>query len=423
MLRVFHTADWHLGHLFHGFDRDWEHTAFLEWFLEKIAGQKPDALLIAGDVFDSVNPPAVAQRRFYDFLARAHEAQPAMQVVIIAGNHDAALRLEAPRELLRGLNISVVGTPARHEQGEIDYDRFIVPLHDGSGTVHAVVAAVPFLRPHDVPEVKGAQDAYMDGVRELYRRAFEAARTAAKAWPGAALLAMGHCHLPDAAESRDSERRIVIGAAEALPADTFPDDVAYVALGHLHKAQELHGGRIRYSGSPIPLSFSEHAYEHRVLELILEGNQVASVAALPIPRQTALLRLPAGGPAPLAEVLLAIEALPADADLPDERKPYLEVRVLDEGPDPGRRRSIEQALAGKSVRLASIKAERARGTGAETADVIGLPALADLSAMDPVEILTEAHRLKHGGAEPAPALLAAFREILAAEAGNGGAAA
>jgi exonuclease SbcD len=101
----------------------------------------------------------------------------------------------------------------------------------------------------------------------------------------------------------------------------------------------------------------------------------------------------------------------------------LEVRVLDEGPDPGRRRSIEQALAGKNVRLASIKAERACKAGAEAADVPGLPALADLSAIDPVEILTEAHRWKHGGAEPAPALLAVFREILASEASNGGEAA
>jgi len=413
MLRILHTADWHLGLLFHGYERDWEHAGFLEWLLGVIAERQPDALLLAGDVFDSVNPPASAQRRYYDFLARAHAAQPRMQMVVIAGNHDAASRLEAPQEVLRGLNISVIGTVPRDGAGEIDAAKMVVPLHNAAGAVEAVVAAIPFLRPHDVPVLAEAADAFLEGVVELHRQTIEAARLVAQAHPGAVLLAMGHCHLMDASESPESERRIVLGNAEALRVETFPDEVAYVALGHLHKPQELHGGRIRYSGSPLPFSFTEHEYRHRVLELTAEAGAVA-VEELGVPRHVALLRLPKDGAASLPEVLRVLRETEFDATLPPEAWPFLEVRVLDDGPDPTRRRRVEQALEGKPVRLVPLKQERVR-SGEAASDVDApLPGLADLSSLDPVDIMAEAHREKFH-TEPSPALLAALREVLAAE--------
>jgi exonuclease SbcD len=239
-------------------------------------------------------------------------------------------------------------------------------------------------------------------------------------YPGAALIAMGHCHMQDAAESRESERRIVIGGAEAVRADTFPAELAYVALGHLHKPQELAGGRIRYSGSPIPLSFTEKDYEHRIVEIGLDETGLASAGSLPLPKSATLLRLPAESGAALAEVLKAIEEFPFDASLPPEAHPFLEVRVLDDGPDPTRRREIELALAGKPVRLASIKLEAVPRAerGARTTDE--LPELADLSELDPEAIMAAAHRERFG-AEPDPALLAALREILSAESSSEGA--
>jgi exonuclease SbcD len=88
-LRVFHTADWHLGQTFHAFDRDYEHGRFLEWLLQALAERKPDALLIAGDIFDTINPSAAAQKRYFGFLAEARRRLPALQIVVTAGNHDA----------------------------------------------------------------------------------------------------------------------------------------------------------------------------------------------------------------------------------------------------------------------------------------------------------------------------------------------
>lgn len=408
MLRILHTADWHLGQVFHGYDRDHEHACFLEWLLRTLTERRPDALLVAGDVFDTVNPSAAALRRFFDFLAQAHTALPSLQIVLTAGNHDAAARLEAPSGLLESLRITVVGTVARDADGEPNLARFLIPLRDASGSVQVIAVAVPFLRPSDVPVIPEAADPYLDGIRALYRRATDAALALRNSqFPGAALIALGHCHMQDAAESRDSERRLVIGGAEALRADTFPAELSYVALGHLHKPQELNGGRICYSGSPIPLSFSEKAYRHRVLEIELKSTGL-SLATLEIPQSTALLRVPQHA-APLEDVLQALNAQSFDATLSPDRWPFLEVRVLDDKPDPARRRRIEEALAGKPVRLARIHLESpVRSAG--TAEIVPAMALADLGSLDPEEILTAGHRAKYG-TDPAPALLAALREI------------
>src|SRR6516165_2188382 len=160
MLRILHTADWHLGQSFHGFDRDREHAIFLDWLVSIIRERRADALIITGDVFDSVNPSAGAQRRFFDFLAHAHAKAPSLQIIVIAGNHDAAARLEAPSGLFESLNIKAVGTVARDPAGEVNYEKFLIPLRDVSGSVIAIVIAAPFLRPADVPTVSESSDGY-----------------------------------------------------------------------------------------------------------------------------------------------------------------------------------------------------------------------------------------------------------------------
>jgi exonuclease SbcD len=340
-----------------------------------------------------------------------------LQIVLTAGNHDAGSRLEAPAELMGSLNITVVGTVARDAAGAIEYQRLLVPLKDANGDVSAIAIAVPFLRPADVPEIPGSSDSYLDGIQEFYRCAIEAAQILrASAHPKAALVALGHCHMQHAVESRDSERRIVIGGAEALRADTFPADLAYVALGHLHKPQEFDGGRIRYCGSPIPLSFSEKEYAHRVIEVVFDGEGNTTAASVPVPKTAVLQRLPADAAAPIGEVLQLLASAQFDPALPPEAHPFLEVRVLDDGPDPTRRRRIESVLEGKAVRLASIKLESPPKTeaAAEVAAAASL-SLADLGSLDPEEIALSAHRERYNS-ELEAGVLAALREILVSEA-------
>ena len=312
------------------------------------------------------------------------------------------------------MNITAIGTVARDADGALDFRKFLVPLKGASGKIAAIAVAVPFLRPSDVPEMPDAADPYLDGIRELYGRAADAARTLRDShYPRAVLVALGHCHLQDGEESRDSERRLVVGGAEALKAEVFPADFAYVALGHLHKPQEFQSGRIQYSGSPIPLSFSEKDYPHRVVEVEVDSTGLRCTTLL-IPKTASLIRLPEDGAKPIDDVLQSIDATCFDAGVADDERPFLEVRVLDDGPDPTRRSRIERALHGKAVRLATIKLESPLRAGGADFSGEAEAALADLSTIDPADLLRAAHIEKYG-AEPDAELVDALREILATE--------
>ena len=150
-LKLIHTADWHLGQTFFGYDREAEHDAFLGFLTNLLVERQTDVLLIAGDVFDVTNPSAGAQRRFYRFLKEANRRNPGLQIVIIAGNHDSAIRLEAPNPLLEELNTSIVGIVGRTDSGEIDLGSLVVPLRNRAGEREALCLAVPFLRQGDYP--------------------------------------------------------------------------------------------------------------------------------------------------------------------------------------------------------------------------------------------------------------------------------
>ena len=354
-LRLFHTSDWHLGQNLHGQERDYEHLCFLDWLLAQLASQRPDALLIAGDIFDTANPPLKAQERLYDFIVSAHEQQPQLSIVMIAGNHDSGSRIELPAPLMRRLRTHAIGRILWLDDGELDAERLLIPLPDADGNIAAWCLALPFLRP---AEVTGAQlgDDYLRGIGQVHERLIAAAN--ARRQPGQALVAISHAHMAGGSISEDSERSLIIGNAEALPASLFDPSVSYVALGHLHKPQQVNGeSRIRYSGSPIPLSFSEISYPHQILDIQLEGETLVSVEPRLIPRAVNLQRL---GPAPLNEILAQLADLP-DIDLLAEtrRQPWLEVRARLDEPQPDLRQQIETALQGKAVRLVRIAAEYA----------------------------------------------------------------
>jgi exonuclease SbcD len=148
-MKLLHTSDWHLGHTLLDADREVEHDEFLSWLLDTIEAHEVDALLVTGDIFDSANPPATAQRAWYRFLVEAGRRRKGLQVVAIAGNHDSAARLEAPREVLASLDVTVVGELPCAD-GRLDPARLLVPLRDREGVRRAWVAAVPYLRSSDL---------------------------------------------------------------------------------------------------------------------------------------------------------------------------------------------------------------------------------------------------------------------------------
>jgi exonuclease SbcD len=262
-------------------------------------------------------------------------------------------------------------------------------LPGADGEIAGWCLALPFLRP---AEVTGAQlgDDYLRGIGQVHEWLIAAAN--AKRQPGQALVAISHAHMAGGSVSEDSERSLIIGNAEALPASLFDASVSYVALGHLHKPQRVNGEeRIRYCGSPIPLSFSEIGYQHQVLDVQLDGETLVSVESRLIPRSVNLQRLEA---APLADILKQLADLP-DIDLLAEtqRQPWLEVRVRLDEPQPDLRQQVENALQGKAVRLVRIAAEYAGSGSREDSQE---DRLIELDQLTPQELFSRAWQESYG---------------------------
>lgn len=398
-LKIIHTADWHLGQTFFGYDREEEHDAFLNWLVDTLAEQQTDVLLIAGDVFDVANPSASAQRRFFHFLKEANRRNPHLQVIVVAGNHDSAARLESPIPLLEELNTSIVGIIRRTESGEIDFDSLVIPLYNKEKKREGWCLAVPYLRQGDYPAPEEGHDTYIAGINRMYRQLYDFADT--RRQPGEALVAMGHLHATGAELSDDDRsERIIMGGLESVSSDTFDEGLVYTALGHIHKAQRIGGKEnLRYSGSPLPMSFSETNYRHQVVAVTVENGCLSDVEPLPVPLFAALHRIPEQ-PASPEVVVEQLAGLPvANQEEGDEpaRWPYVEVRVLLTEPDPGFRHRVEEALADKAVRLTSIVPFYPKR---EEADTVRPLSYNDLQRIAPLDMLKHAFTSKYGGELP-----------------------
>ncbi|WP_421187947.1 exonuclease SbcCD subunit D C-terminal domain-containing protein [Aeromonas enteropelogenes] len=400
-MKILHTADWHLGHQLHGHDRRFEHDAFLDWLTDTLKARQIDALLVAGDLFDTANPPASAWQQLYRFLARLRAEMPNLDMVLIGGNHDSPSKLDAPHELLRAFDLHLVGSISRDKDGQLETDRLLVPLRGKNGKVAAWCATVPFLRSSDlrVEPLAEGQDRLIEGVRQIYAEVLTEGRKRCE--QDQALIAMGHAYLAAGQLSELSERRVLGGNQHALPADIFTG-ADYTALGHLHLAQRLAEG-VHYSGSPLPLSLTETGYRHQVLEVTLEAGQLTAIEPIPVPRSVEMIRLPLGS---LDEALAAIDALELP-DRPQEAQPFLEVRLLLPKPEARIRERILAALAGKPVRLARINTQY-QGSGQGLADGRERRRLDELS---PTEVFRLCYQRQFEG-EPEVGLVASFEEIL-----------
>ena len=397
-MRILHTADWHIGQTLSGFPRDSEHLAFLDHLGSLIVAHEVDALLVAGDVFDTINPSGEAQRMLYSALAHYIRLRPGLTVVMIAGNHDPAARLEAPEAVLRELGVHVVGTI------HADLSRHLIPLADKTG-VKAHVLAIPFLRPADLPGLTLTSPGGGEGAVVNALRALHASMTAeALAVAGnLALLAMGHLTCIGGEESKGAERPIRIGGEDAAPPDIYPKALAYVALGHLHKPQSLDGGRLRYSGSPFPLSASEIPYEHGVT--LIDLGETLSHQHIPLPRPVPHLRLPAKGAMPLSDLPALLASLSLNPETPHGLRPFVNVTLSADRPASQLKAEAEAVLDQYPVRVASLVIDRAITPLPDTPPP-------SLNETTPEALFAQAFQHSHGFA-PLAAHIAAFRDALA----------
>ncbi|WP_322784233.1 exonuclease SbcCD subunit D [Photobacterium obscurum] len=403
-MKILHTSDWHLGHQLHGYNRDYEHQAFLDWLADTLEHQQVDALLVAGDIFDTANPPASAWRMLYRFMARLAKTMPQLDVVMIGGNHDSPSKLDAPHELLKAFDLHMVGGIHRDQDGQLDHQRMLVPLTDRSGEQKAWVLAVPFLRSADLrtEDLNEEDDRLIKGVETLYAEMTQVAREQKSA--DQALIGMGHAFMASGKLSEMSERRVLGGNQHALPASIFAEDISYVALGHLHLPQIVaKQEHIRYSGSPLPLSMSERRYKHQIVLVELDGEQITEIEPVFIPRVVDMLKVPAS-PAPLEQVLEELAALEAE-DVPREQQPFLEVHVLLDKPQALLREKVLQALEGKAVRLAKITPHYQQQ---EQQDSLGHRRLSEVS---PQQVFALSWAKKYDG-EPDEVMAAAFESLL-----------
>lgn len=359
---------------------DAEHEHFLDWLAGVLTKNKIDVLIVAGDVFDVSNPSAASQRMFYRFIHRVTTENPRLQLVVVAGNHDSAARLESPLPLLQEMRTEIKGI-VRKQNGKIDYEHLLVELKNAAGEVEALCLAVPFLRQGDYPVVETEGNPYAEGVKELYARLLKYALK--KRTDGQALVAVGHL-LATGSEiaEKDHSERIIIGGLESVSPESFPEQIVYTALGHIHKAQRVSGREnIRYAGSPLPMSFAEKHYHHGVVKVTLDEGWAVEIEKLEYTPLVRLLSIPATEAAAPDEVLDELRGL----ELPeDEPMPYLEVKVKLSEPEPMLRQQVEEILEGKPVRLARIVSfYRQAAEGSVEEEVL----TAGLQEMNPLQIV------------------------------------
>ncbi|MEG2113227.1 MAG: exonuclease subunit SbcD [Hafnia sp.] len=281
-MRLIHTSDWHLGQHFYTKSRSAEHQAFLSWLIKQASEHQVDAIIVAGDVFDTGSPPSYARELYNRFVVELQTT--GCQLVVLGGNHDSVATLNESRDLLACLNTQVIASSA----GDLQHQ--VLPLKQRDGSVGAILCAVPYLRPRDIQTSMAGQsaaekqNALQQAIAEHYQSLYDLAAAQRDAFGGnLPIVATGHLTTIGASTS-DSVRDIYIGSLDAFPASAFPP-ADYIALGHIHRPQRVTSSEhIRYSGSPIPLSFDELGSEKSICLVDFTGTTLEKVTLLPVPQ-------------------------------------------------------------------------------------------------------------------------------------------
>lgn len=274
-MRILHTSDWHLGQNFYSKSRAAEHQAFLDWLLETAQSRQVDAIIVAGDIFDTGSPPSYARELYNRFVVNLQ--QTGCHLVVLAGNHDSVATLNESREILAFLNTTVVASAGHAPH--------YLPRRDG--TPGAVLCPIPFLRPRDIITSQAGlsgrekQQHLLTAITDYYQQHYQQACELRGEQP-LPIIATGHLTTVGASKS-DAVRDIYIGTLDAFPAQNFPP-ADYIALGHIHRAQVIGGTEhIRYCGSPIALSFDECGKSKCVHLVSFENGKLQSTESLTVP--------------------------------------------------------------------------------------------------------------------------------------------
>jgi len=280
-LRILHTSDWHLGQNFYGKSRATEHKQFLSWLLKLIQEKQADALIVAGDLFDTGSPPSYAREMLNQFVVDLQTLN--CQLILLGGNHDSVAMLNESRKLFSCLNSELIANVQTEPENQV------ITLTDKQGKPTVQCCAIPFIRPRDVLNSQSNKDEQAEkpdlltAIKKHYLAIYQAAEDKNKSLnQDLPIIGTGHLTVVNASTT-ESVREIYIGTLEAFPANQFPP-FDYLALGHIHQPQNIAGNENwRYSGSPIAMSFDEASREKSLVFIEIEsGNVNAQLISIPV---------------------------------------------------------------------------------------------------------------------------------------------
>jgi len=283
-MKILHTSDWHLGITFEGISREEDHKFFLKWLIKELRELEIDVLIIAGDIFDQPQPSAEAHKIYFQFLFQLSQQTSVKKVVIVGGNHDSPARLDAPAELLKLLDVFVVGGLS---QDLSSLSKYICPVFNKDGKIELVIAAAPFIHEYRLgvrtafQTEKEILQSFKEKMRDLYSALADEAELVAQGVP---LIATGHLACAGY-ESDDAPLEVhMVGTLGGLPKDIFDSRFSYIALGHIHRSYRVENSNAYYCGSPIPLSIKESKQprcvqiisfpENNFIDPIIEKKQI-----------------------------------------------------------------------------------------------------------------------------------------------------
>jgi exonuclease SbcD len=354
-MKILHSSDWHLGRTLYRHKRYDEFTAFLNWLVETIHNKNIDILLIAGDIFDTSTPSNKAQELYYQFLCKiAHSA--CRHIVVISGNHDSPSFLDAPKDILRALNVHVVGTKTNNPADEV------ILLEDCQGNPEALICAVPYLRDKDLrtaevgETVEDKNTKLIQGLKTHYEEVCAIAETLQKEihqnHPNLKIPIIGMGHLFAAGGQTvegDGVRELYVGSLAHVNASLFPACLDYLALGHLHVPQMVgQKEHLRYSGSPIPMGFGEAKQQKKLIQIEFEQG-LRTIEEVLVPCFQALVRLSGN----LDGIQTEIQILKAQ-----ESKAWLEIEYTGSELVGNLRELMDQYLEGSFMEIRRIKNKR-----------------------------------------------------------------
>ncbi len=406
-MKIIHTSDWHIGRSLYGRKRYEEFEAFLAWLAETIQQKDIDVLLVAGDIFDTSTPSNRAQELYYRFLCCV-ATSTCRHVVVIAGNHDSPSFLNAPRELLRALNVHVIGAASENPEDEV------LVLSKEDGMPELIVCAVPYLRDRDIrvaeagESLEDKEQKLIAGIRSHYADVGALAeQKRAELGANIPIIAMGHLFTAGGQTvDGDGVRDLYVGSLAHVASGIFPDNLNYLALGHLHVPQKVNGSEImRYSGSPLPMGFGEAKQKKSVCLVVFDGendNSMASAQAevqlINVPVFQRLERI-TGGMEVLSARILALSATGSRA--------WLEVIYEGDEVIGDLRECLDAAVSESGIEILRVKNNRIidRVLG----QIHDEETLDDLDVNDVFKRCLDAHQIPEG---QRPELLRAYQETV-----------